>query len=78
MEYRSIKFEIAREVATVTLARPKRNATSEERREALAWATSIDLRGNSVHLAEIALYTWSEARELTLFRIAARAPLPKR
>lgn len=64
--------------AHITLARPKRNATSEERREALAWANAIDLGGASVRLEEIALYTWSEDRSSTLFRIVSRSPLPKR
>ncbi len=59
--------------AHVTLARPKRKASEKERAAALTWAAGIDLRGARVELDSIALYTWSEARNETLFRIVDRA-----
>jgi 2'-5' RNA ligase len=64
--------------AHVTIARPKRSATSAERAAALAWAETIVLPSVRVTVATIALYTWSEDRERTLFRVVECASLPRR
>ena len=82
---RPIAFEVAGTApderppkAHITIARPKRKATDAERADALAWASAIDLRAVTVRLDTIALYTWSEDRAATLFRVVDEAPLPKR
>lgn len=62
--------------AHVTLARPKRSASADERQRALEWANGLDVEGVAVRLEEIALYTWAEARDEALFRIVARTGLP--
>jgi 2'-5' RNA ligase len=56
--------------AHVTLARARRRASTEERREGLAWANAIALPPVRVTLAVISLYTWAEDRSERLFRIA--------
>jgi 2'-5' RNA ligase len=53
----------------VTLARPSRRATPDDRRAGLAWAGHVEVRGRAVHLAHIALYTWADDRTARLFRI---------
>lgn len=62
-------------LAHVTLARPSRRATTAEHRQAMRWATALDLGAPSVRLHSIALYTWSEDRKSTLFRIVSSLPL---
>ena len=56
----------------VTLARIQRRARAAERREALRWARSIDLRGVTFAAAAVALYTWAEDRQERLFQIVER------
>lgn len=53
----------------VTLGRIRRRAARDERDEALAWAASIDLSGLRTEVDRLALYTWSEERPATQFRI---------
>lgn len=65
-------------VAHLTVARPQRKATDDERAMALAWASSIALPRTPLRLASAALYTWSADREQALFRIVERAALPIR
>jgi 2'-5' RNA ligase len=55
----------------VTVARPRQRASREERRRGIAWADSQDCRGVELTIAEIALYTWSEDRTRSLFRVVA-------
>lgn len=52
-----------------TIARPRRRATSAERRAGLAWASALDLRAIPARLDRVALFTWSEDRRERLFRI---------
>jgi RNA 2',3'-cyclic 3'-phosphodiesterase len=59
----------------VTLARPTRRATEEDRKAGLAWAADLDLRAEQATLDRIALYTWSPLRRERLFRIVATRPL---
>lgn len=53
----------------VTLARIGRRAGPEDRRHALAWARTVDLGAVSTVLDRVALYTWSDDRRRSLFRI---------
>lgn len=46
--------------AHVTLARPHRRASRDERDDALRWARALDLRDVRVTLDRVALVTWSE------------------
>lgn len=55
--------------AHVTLARPKRRASEEERQGALRWASEIRLAAASLMLDRVALYTWADDRKETLFTI---------
>lgn len=56
----------------MTLARIQRRARAAERREALGWAQSIDLRGVTFTAAAVALYTWADDRQERLFQIVER------
>lgn len=56
----------------MTLARIQRRASAAERREALRWARSIDLRGVTFAAAAVGLYTWAEDRQERLFQIVER------
>ncbi len=58
-------------LAHVTVARPQRAAASNERRDAITWAASLDLGEPTTMLSRIALYTWSHDRSKSLFRIVA-------
>jgi 2'-5' RNA ligase len=53
----------------MTIGRVQRRATAAERRAALRWAESIDLRGASFTVTSVALYTWSDDRQERLFQI---------
>lgn len=59
----------------ITVARPARKATSEERAAALAWSHALDLSHVRGTLDRIALYTWSAERRTRLFQIAAERAL---
>jgi 2'-5' RNA ligase len=56
-------------LAHVTLARPRRAARDEERAAAVRWAEALRLPPVTVRLTELALYTWSEDRRQSLFRV---------
>lgn len=56
--------------AHVTIARPERRATAEDRARGLEWARQIDIRDVRARLDRVALYTWHERRRERLFRIA--------
>ncbi len=62
-------------LAHVTLARPKRRASDEERANALTWARGLDLAHVELVLSRIALYTWSDDRRERLFRVTAERAL---
>lgn len=53
----------------VTVARPQRRATDEQRAVGLVWAESVILPGASFWLNRVALYTWSERRLPRLFQM---------
>ena len=59
----------------LTVARPRRTATYDERREAVRWAASLDLGAPEVVLDAVALYTWSSERRERLFTIVDRLSL---
>ena len=61
--------------AHVTVARPQRRASKEDRVSGLAWAESLDLSAERILLDRIALYTWAENRGQRLFRIVAERSL---
>ena len=71
LDHAAVPRELRPPLAHVTLARPKRAADSNERRDALAWAASLDLGEPATTLSRIALYTWSNDRSKSLFRIVA-------
>jgi 2'-5' RNA ligase len=59
----------------ITLARPLRQASDQDRERGLEWARTLDLTGIARRLDRIALYTWSEDRRERLFRIVAERAL---
>ena len=59
----------------MTLARIQRRATAAERRQALRWAHTIDLRAVTFTAASVALYTWADDRQERLFQIVERHEL---
>jgi 2'-5' RNA ligase len=62
-------------LAHVTVARPQRKATPDQLKQAARWARALDLGAPVCRLDRIALYTWSEDRTLSLFRIYRELPL---
>jgi 2'-5' RNA ligase len=60
--------------AHVTLARPSRRASHEQRRHALTWAASLALAAPPMLLFRIALYTWAHDRTTRLFRTVESHP----
>ena len=56
----------------MTLARIQRRANAAERRHALRWAHTIDLRGVTFTAPSVALYTWADDRQERLFQIVER------
>jgi 2'-5' RNA ligase len=56
----------------MTLARIQRRANAAERRQALRWAHTIDLRTVTFTAASVALYTWADDRQERLFQIVER------
>ena len=59
----------------LTLARPARRATREQRAHALAWAEGLDLGAPRVRVEAVALYTWAANRRERLFTIVDRFAL---
>jgi RNA 2',3'-cyclic 3'-phosphodiesterase len=59
----------------VTVARPRRRATPEDREAGLAWASALELGAVRARLDRIALFTWSERRLERLFRVVAERRL---
>jgi 2'-5' RNA ligase len=53
----------------VTLGRPQRRATAEDRVAGLSWADSVILPKNAHTLDRIALYTWNKERRDALFQV---------
>jgi RNA 2',3'-cyclic 3'-phosphodiesterase len=62
-------------VPHLTVARPKRSASAEERASAIRWASSLELGDAPVGISQIALYTWATERSARLFRIVTAQPL---
>ena len=56
----------------MTLARIQRRAKAAERRQALRWADTIDLRAVTFTAPSVALYTWADDRQERLFQIVER------
>ncbi len=56
----------------MTVARIQRRANRAERRQALRWAHTIDLRAVTFTAASVALYTWADDRQERLFQIVAQ------
>jgi 2'-5' RNA ligase len=59
----------------VTLARPTRRASADDRRAGLQWAARLELGHVRARLDRIALYTWDERRLERLFRVVAERRL---
>jgi RNA 2',3'-cyclic 3'-phosphodiesterase len=59
----------------VTLGRPQRRATEEDRAAGLAWADAVKLPQAPHTLDRVALYTWHNERRDALFRIVDAVPL---
>ncbi len=53
----------------VTLGRPQRRATEQDRVAGLEWAASLSLPNTPQVLSRVALYTWHPERRKALFRI---------
>lgn len=53
----------------ITVARPSRTATQEQRALGLAWAESVDVTAVRCTLDRVALYTWHMPRRERLFEI---------
>lgn len=62
----------------VTVARPQRRATDEQRAGGLEWAQTVTLPAHRLTLDRIGLYTWSERRLPRLFQIVKAVVLPNR
>jgi len=62
-------------LAHITLARPSRKISTPDLQRAIAWARSLQLGEPVFRLDRIALYTWSEERQATLFRSVRELPL---
>jgi len=56
----------------MTLARIQRRAKAAERRQALRWAHTIDLRAVTFTAPSVALYTWADDRQERLFQVVER------
>ncbi len=62
--------------AHVTIARPAKSASEQERRAGLRWASALELGAPRVRLGRVALYGWALDRRLgPLFRIVAETEL---
>ncbi len=59
-------------LAHVTIARPQRRASDEERAATLAWAATLTLAAVPLWLDSAALYSWADDRKESLFRIVER------
>lgn len=59
----------------VTVARPPRHASPDERRAAIEWAASQPPVGEMLTIDRICLYTWSDDRRLRQFRVVEQTPL---
>ncbi len=59
--------------AHVTIARPSRNASENERTAGLRWAERLDFRQQPVLLDTLALYTWADDRRDRQFKIVLRS-----
>jgi 2'-5' RNA ligase len=59
--------------AHVTIARPSRRASEEQRSAGLRWAQHLDLHQHPVLLDSIALYTWADDRRDRQFKIVLRS-----
>ena len=58
-------------MAHCTLARPQRRTSQAAREAGLRWASELAVSTESLHLGQLALYTWSRDRKHRLFRIVA-------
>jgi 2'-5' RNA ligase len=59
----------------ITIARPSRSASAEERRAAVAWALAQPAVGAKVVLDRLVLFTWATDRRERQFRIVEQKPL---
>lgn len=57
----------------MTFARIARRASAADTNAALRWAQAIDVKAWRAVSEELALYTWSDDRDASLFRIVERA-----
>jgi 2'-5' RNA ligase len=58
-----------------TIARIKRNAREGERDSAVRWALAVPPLGVSLHVGDVALFTWTQRRDVQLYHIIARRAL---
>lgn len=59
----------------VTLGRPQRHATADDRAAGLEWASRVELPATTQVLERCALYTWHNERNKGLFRIVDEVSL---
>jgi 2'-5' RNA ligase len=62
----------------ITIARPMRNASPDQRRAAVAWARAVELGDARVTLRRVALFTWSAERRDRKFEERASIALRPR
>jgi 2'-5' RNA ligase len=55
----------------ITVGRPPRSCTSQERAELVAWARRVPPLGAQARLDKLALYTWSDDRAERQFQVVA-------
>jgi len=70
-----IRRDARKPLPHVTLGRPQRRATDEDRAAGLAWADALHLTETPHALDRLALYTWHTERRQALFRVVDCAPL---
>lgn len=60
----------------VTVVRPRRKASQDERDAALRWAEQVPPPQHRFSVGSVALYTWSRNRKITLFQRVEEVGLP--
>lgn len=58
--------------AHITIARPARSASEEDRAAGLRWASRLAFGGQAIAIESVALYTWAEDRREKQFRIVQK------
>jgi len=75
--FKSISTEVETRPALphITIARPERRANSQERKSILGWLKTVEAPRLKIPINRVALYTWSDNRKETQFKILYETPL---